>query len=194
MCREDGERDRGYEQQREQEGGDRGDYVDGFVVPVPDGKTDAYRTLAAKMAKVFREHGATRVVEALSNDVRRNRCLTDPYEPGSTIKPFIAGPALVGCGSVRAVARPGPAERPVPGEHRLQVLAEPGGALAGQRFGEVFAAGERVERREQRGLGVSDGLGHSRDPHSTLSERLEPEPQGLHLYLEVHHLGSEVLW
>jgi cell division protein FtsI (penicillin-binding protein 3) len=26
--------------------------------------------------------------------VRRNRCLTDPYEPGSTIKPFIAGPAL----------------------------------------------------------------------------------------------------
>ncbi|MGH7178980.1 MAG: peptidoglycan D,D-transpeptidase FtsI family protein, partial [Tepidisphaeraceae bacterium] len=27
-------------------------------------------------------------------DTRRNRCLTDPYEPGSTIKPFIAGPAL----------------------------------------------------------------------------------------------------
>ncbi len=27
-------------------------------------------------------------------EVRRNRCLTDPYEPGSTFKPFIAGPAL----------------------------------------------------------------------------------------------------
>jgi cell division protein FtsI (penicillin-binding protein 3) len=26
--------------------------------------------------------------------VRRNRCLTDPYEPGSTFKPFIAGPAI----------------------------------------------------------------------------------------------------
>ena len=27
-------------------------------------------------------------------DVRRNRALTDPYEPGSTIKPFIIGPAV----------------------------------------------------------------------------------------------------
>jgi cell division protein FtsI/penicillin-binding protein 2 len=29
-----------------------------------------------------------------TQEVRRNRCLTDPYEPGSTFKPFIAGPAL----------------------------------------------------------------------------------------------------
>src|SRR5918995_5935946 len=48
-----------------------------------------------------------------------------------------------------------------------EVLAEPGRALAGQRLGEVFAAGERVERREQRYLGVSDGLGRGRDPHGT---------------------------
>lgn len=33
-------------------------------------------------------------LEDSTQDLRRNRCLTDPYEPGSTIKPFIVGPAL----------------------------------------------------------------------------------------------------
>ncbi len=44
-----------------EEGSAGGGYTDGFVVPVPEGKRDAYRELASKMAKVFREHGATRV-------------------------------------------------------------------------------------------------------------------------------------
>ena len=48
-----------------EEGSERGGYTDGFVVPVPEGKREAYRELAAKMAKVFRQHGATRVVEAI---------------------------------------------------------------------------------------------------------------------------------
>ena len=61
-----------------EEGSDSGGYTDGFVVPVPEGKTDAYQALAAKMAKVFREHGATRVVEALSDDVPRGK-VTDFY-------------------------------------------------------------------------------------------------------------------
>jgi cell division protein FtsI/penicillin-binding protein 2 len=34
------------------------------------------------------------MLEDSTQEVRRNRCLTDPYEPGSTFKPFIAGPAL----------------------------------------------------------------------------------------------------
>jgi uncharacterized protein YbaA (DUF1428 family) len=37
--------------------GDSG-YTDGFVVPVPDGKRDAYRALAQKSAGIFREYGA----------------------------------------------------------------------------------------------------------------------------------------
>jgi cell division protein FtsI (penicillin-binding protein 3) len=33
-------------------------------------------------------------LEDSTNELRRNRCVTDPYEPGSTLKPFIVGPAL----------------------------------------------------------------------------------------------------
>ncbi|WP_439569464.1 DUF1428 domain-containing protein [Sphingopyxis sp.] len=44
-------------------------YVDGYLVPVPDGNKDAYRALAEKASAVFRDHGATRVVEAWGDDV-----------------------------------------------------------------------------------------------------------------------------
>ena len=55
-----------------------GGYFDGFVVPVPEGKLDAYRELAQKMAGVFREHGALRDVEAIDDDVSRGE-VTDFY-------------------------------------------------------------------------------------------------------------------
>ena len=61
-----------------EEGSGAGGYTDGFVVPVPEGKTDDYQKLAAKMAKVFRSNGANRVVEALSNDVDKGE-VTDFY-------------------------------------------------------------------------------------------------------------------
>jgi uncharacterized protein YbaA (DUF1428 family) len=44
-------------------------YADGFLVPVPAGNKDAYRAMAAKAAAVFKEYGATRVVEAWGDDV-----------------------------------------------------------------------------------------------------------------------------
>lgn len=44
-------------------------YVDGFVIPVPAEKKDAYRKLAAQAAQVFLEFGATRVVECWGDDV-----------------------------------------------------------------------------------------------------------------------------
>jgi uncharacterized protein YbaA (DUF1428 family) len=72
-----------------EEGAPGGSYTDGFVVPVPEGKRDAYRELASKMAKVFRQHGATRVVEAIANDVPKGE-ITDFYravkaEEGETV-------------------------------------------------------------------------------------------------------------
>lgn len=36
-------------------------YIDGFVVPVPTDKKQAYRDLAARVAAIFKEHGALRV-------------------------------------------------------------------------------------------------------------------------------------
>ena len=55
-----------------------GGYTDGFVVPVPEGKRDDYRELASKMAKVFRQHGATRVIESIADDVPHGQ-VTDFY-------------------------------------------------------------------------------------------------------------------
>jgi uncharacterized protein YbaA (DUF1428 family) len=61
-----------------EEGEGGGAYTDGFVVPVPEGKREDYRQLAAKMAKVFRQHGATRVIEAFGSDVPKGE-VTDFY-------------------------------------------------------------------------------------------------------------------
>ena len=44
-------------------------YADGYVVPVPQGNKQAYREAAVKAADVFKEYGATRVVEAWGDDV-----------------------------------------------------------------------------------------------------------------------------
>jgi uncharacterized protein YbaA (DUF1428 family) len=60
------------------EGSSAGGYTDGFVVPVPEGKRDDYIALANKMAKTFREKGATRVVEAIGDDVNHGK-VTDFY-------------------------------------------------------------------------------------------------------------------
>jgi uncharacterized protein YbaA (DUF1428 family) len=50
-------------------GGGAAGYADGYVVPVPAGNKQAYRDMAAKAAEVFKEYGATRVVEAWGDDV-----------------------------------------------------------------------------------------------------------------------------
>ena len=53
----------------EQGGGGGMGYVDGFVLPVHESKAEAYRALAERAAPIFEEHGATRIVEAMGDDL-----------------------------------------------------------------------------------------------------------------------------
>ena len=45
-------------------------YVDGFVVPVPMKKLNAYRSMAQKAGKVWRDHGALEFRECVADDVK----------------------------------------------------------------------------------------------------------------------------
>jgi uncharacterized protein YbaA (DUF1428 family) len=45
-------------------------YVDGFVVPVPKKKLQAYRNMARKAGKIWREHGALQFRECVADDVK----------------------------------------------------------------------------------------------------------------------------
>lgn len=44
-------------------------YVDGFVVPVPKDKLDAYQDLATLASQVWMDHGALSYVECVADDV-----------------------------------------------------------------------------------------------------------------------------
>ena len=44
-------------------------YVDGFVVPVPRRKLDAYRAMARKAGKIWKEYGALEFRECVADDV-----------------------------------------------------------------------------------------------------------------------------
>ncbi|QOR37769.1 DUF1428 domain-containing protein [Billgrantia diversa] len=44
-------------------------YVDGFVVPVPEGNLDAYLDMARRAGEIWCEHGALEYVECVADDV-----------------------------------------------------------------------------------------------------------------------------
>ncbi|QSN63762.1 DUF1428 domain-containing protein [Caballeronia sp. M1242] len=53
-------------------------YVDGFVVPVPIGKIDAYRVMAEEAGKIWLEHGALQFVESIADDVKPGKVTSFP--------------------------------------------------------------------------------------------------------------------
>jgi uncharacterized protein YbaA (DUF1428 family) len=53
-------------------------YVDGYVVPVPRKKLDAYRRMAQAAGKVWRDHGALEYMECVADDVKPGKHTSFP--------------------------------------------------------------------------------------------------------------------
>ena len=53
-------------------------YVDGFVVPLPRKNLKAYRAMAKKAGKVWREHGALDYKECIADDVKMGKWTSFP--------------------------------------------------------------------------------------------------------------------
>lgn len=53
-------------------------YVDGFVLPVPKKNIEAYRKLARKAGKIWREHGALEYRECIADDVQPGKITSFP--------------------------------------------------------------------------------------------------------------------
>jgi uncharacterized protein YbaA (DUF1428 family) len=53
-------------------------YVDGFVLPVPKKNVAAYRRMAQKAGKVWRDHGALEYIECVADDVKPGKQTSFP--------------------------------------------------------------------------------------------------------------------
>jgi uncharacterized protein YbaA (DUF1428 family) len=53
-------------------------YVDGFVLPIPKKNRAAYRQMARKAGKVWREHGALAYAECIADDVKPGKYTSFP--------------------------------------------------------------------------------------------------------------------
>lgn len=53
-------------------------YVDGYVLPVPTKNLAAYRRMAAKAGKVWREHGALEFRECVGDDLKTKKIKSFP--------------------------------------------------------------------------------------------------------------------
>ena len=55
-----------------------GRYVDGFVLPIPKRNVAAYRHMAQKAGKIWREYGALEYVECIADDVKPGKLTSFP--------------------------------------------------------------------------------------------------------------------
>jgi uncharacterized protein YbaA (DUF1428 family) len=66
-----------------------GNYVDGFVVPVPKANLEAYRRMSEDAGKVWREYGALAYTECVADDVKPGKVTSFPQsvklEPDETV-------------------------------------------------------------------------------------------------------------
>ena len=64
-------------------------YVDGFVLPVPKKNVAAYKRMAQKAGKVWRDHGALDYIECIADDVKPGKQTSFPQsvklKPGETV-------------------------------------------------------------------------------------------------------------
>jgi len=64
-------------------------YVDGFVLPVPKKKVQAYKRLAQKAGKVWKEYGALEFRECVADDVKMGKLTSFPrsvkLKPSETV-------------------------------------------------------------------------------------------------------------
>jgi uncharacterized protein YbaA (DUF1428 family) len=64
-------------------------YVDGFVIPVPEEKMDAYMDMAREAGRLWREHGALEFRECVADDVKVGEVTSFPrsvqVEDGETV-------------------------------------------------------------------------------------------------------------
>ena len=54
------------------------EYVDGFIVPIPKKNIDAYKKMAKKAAKVWKEYGAIDYRECIADDVPYGKTTSFP--------------------------------------------------------------------------------------------------------------------
>jgi len=65
-------------------------YVDGFVVPVPKQKIDAYKELARRAGEIWKEYGALAYVECLGDDVPYGKLTSFPRAVQATDEEVVA--------------------------------------------------------------------------------------------------------